>query len=146
MSQLLSELDGLDKETGEQNVISIFATNKPSVLDPAIINRASAIEVGVPSKQAKKEILQVHARNITLADDVEMDGLVEQMPEEYTGRDIEQISKQAAISSIYRIDDAQNAAVTMQDFLDSIQDLKEGNIGMEQDFLDSDEMHKEIFA
>lgn len=147
MSQLLSELDGLDKETGEQNVISIFATNKPSILDPAIINRASAIEVDVPSRRAKREILQVHTRNFALADDVNFDDLVDAMPEEYTGRDIEQICKQAAISAIYRDEDVQDIHVAMSDFRNALKDLKDGNIGMDTDYLASDDkVHKEIFA
>ncbi len=147
MSQLLSELDGLDKETGEQNVISIFATNKPSILDPAIINRCSAIEVDIPAPAAKKEILQVHTRGFTLSDDVDLRQVVDQMPEEYTGRDIEQICKQAAISAIYRGDEIEDTEVRMEDFLEAIQDLKDGNLGMGKDFLESEEeWHKEIFA
>jgi ATP-dependent 26S proteasome regulatory subunit len=147
MSQLLSELDGLDKETGEQNVISIFATNKPSILDPAIINRCSAIEVDIPGPEAKKEILQVHTRGFTLGDDVDLGQVVDQMPDEYTGRDIEQICKQSAISAIYRGDEIEDTEVRMEDFLEAIQDLKDGNLGMGKDFLEGEEeWHKEIFA
>jgi len=147
MSQLLSELDGLDKEAGEQNVISIFATNHPSILDPAIINRCSAIEVPVPDADAKEEILKVHTRGFNLGDDIDFSEVVQLMPEDYTGRDIEQICKQAAISAIYREEDLDNIEVTMQDFREAVQDLKEGNIGMQKDFLEEgDKVHEEIFA
>ncbi|MDY6771243.1 MAG: AAA family ATPase [Candidatus Nanohaloarchaea archaeon] len=147
MSQLLSELDGLDKESGEQNVISIFATNKPSILDPAIVNRCSAIEVDVPDAEAKKEILQVHTRGFELADGIDLDEVVAGMPNDYTGRDIEQICKQAAISALYRVDDISETTVTAEDFEEAIQDLKEGNLGMGKDFIEGEEeIHKEIFA
>ncbi|MFB6077318.1 MAG: AAA family ATPase, partial [Candidatus Nanohaloarchaea archaeon] len=64
MSQLLSELDGLDTEEGDRNVVSIFATNKPSVMDPAIINRCSALEVPVPDQDAKEDIFRIHTRRL----------------------------------------------------------------------------------
>ena len=147
MSQLLSEIDGLDKENGNQSVISIFATNKPSIIDPAIINRCSAIEVGLPDEEAMKEILQVHTRQFDISDDVHMDEIVKEMPEDVSGRDIEQIAKQAALSAIYSDDDMENIEVTRKDFMSAITDLKDGNIGMEKDFLSSENnLHEEIFA
>lgn len=146
MSQLLSELDGLDQEADGQHVISIFATNKPSIIDPAIINRCSAVEVDVPNAEAKEEILKVHTRQFDLSDDVDFARLAEDMPESYTGRDIEQISKQAAISAVYADESLEDIVVSMDDFRDALQDLKDGNIGMEKDFLGSEEIHEEIFA
>ncbi|MCJ7429047.1 MAG: AAA family ATPase [Candidatus Nanohaloarchaeota archaeon QJJ-5] len=146
MSQLLSELDGLDQASEGQHVISIFATNKPSIIDPAIVNRCSAVEVDVPGPEAKEEILQVHTRQFDLADDVDFGALVEEMPETYTGRDIEQICKQAAITAVYADQSLEDIVVRMDDFREALQDLKDGNIGMEKDFLGSEEIHEEIFA
>jgi len=146
MSQLLSELDGLDTEK-DSNVISIFATNKPDVMDPALLNRCSALEVPVPDDKAKKEILQVHTRMIELEDNVDLDIMASELEDDFTGRDIKQIVKQAAINSLERSSDVSNAKVSMADFQEAVQDLKEGNIGVEKDFLSREEMHpEEMFA
>ena len=146
MSQLLSELDGLDTAK-DSNVISIFATNKPDVMDPAILNRCSAIEVPVPDQKAKKEILQVHSRSLDLSDDVNLDLIATELEEDYTGRDIKQIVKQAALNSLDRVEDPGEAVVTMADFQEAIEDLREGNLGVEKDFL-AEESHApdEMFA
>lgn len=146
MSQLLSELDGLDKEDGEQNVVSIFATNKPGVLDPAIINRCSALEVPVPGRDAKVDIFKIHTRKIPVESDVDFEELVDEIEEEYTGRDIAQVCKQAAISALSRAAIVRDAVVTRQDFEEAIVDIKEGKIGMERDFLFDHEYPGEIFA
>lgn len=146
MSQLLSELDGLDKQE-DSNVISIFATNKPDVMDPALLNRCSAVEVPVPDKAAKEEILKVHTRKVELEEDVDLGFIASEMEDEYTGRDIKQIVKQAAINSLDRYGNSDEAKVGMQDFHDAIQDMEEGNVGVEKDFLSAEDMHPdEMFA
>lgn len=146
MSQLLSELDGLDTDENS-NVISVFATNKPDVMDPALLNRTSAVEVPVPNEEAKKEILQVHTRRIDLDTDVDLDLIADQLEESFTGRDIQQIVKQAAINSLDRHQDISEAKVGMEDFEEAITDLKEGNMGTEKDFLTEENFHPdEMFA
>lgn len=146
MSQLLSELDGLDSEN-DNNVISIFATNTPDIMDPALLNRTSAIEVPVPNDEAKKEILQVHSRRIDLGDDVDIDLIASELDDEFTGRDIQQVVRQAAVNALERIDDIDQASVNMEDFNDAIKDLREGNLGVEKDFLgDKDRHPDEMFA
>ena len=145
MSQLLSELDGLDSESS--NVVSIFATNKPDVMDPALLNRCSAIEVPVPDDEAKREILQVHTRQIDLDEDVDLELLAEQLDDGFTGRDIKQIVKQAAITALEGKENLSNAKVGMADFEEAVQDLKEGNLGVEKDFLaDENITPSEMFA
>ncbi len=146
MSQLLSELDGLDTEEGS-DVISIFATNKPDVMDPALLNRCSAIEVPVPTEEAKKEILQVHTRRLETEGDVDLDLISAELDEDFTGRDIKQIVKQSAINALDRSEDTSSARVSMADFEEAIQDLREGNIGLEKDFLAGEDIHpEEMFA
>jgi len=130
MSQLLSELDGLDSESS--NVVSIFATNKPDVMDPALLNRCSAIEVPVPDDEAKREILQVHTRQIDLKEDVDLELLAEQLDDNFTGRDIKQIVKQAAITALEGKEDLSDVKVSMADFEEAVKDLKEGNLGVEK--------------
>jgi len=146
MSQLLSELDGLDTEE-DGNVISIFASNTPDIMDPALLNRCSAIEVPVPNEEAKEEILKVHTRKIDLDDTVDLEELVEEMDDDFTGRDIKQIVRQASINSLDRHEDYSDAIVEMEDFREAIKDLKEGNMGVEKDFLGNKEVHPdEMFA
>jgi proteasome regulatory subunit len=145
MSQLLSELDGLDNED-DSNVISILATNKPDVMDPALLNRCNAIEVPVPSTEAKEEIFQVHTRKLDLDDGVDLGILAAEMEDDYTGRDIKQVVRQAAVNSLERTKDASEAEVQTEDFMTAIQELREGNIGMEKDFLSEEQTPREMFA
>jgi proteasome regulatory subunit len=145
MSQLLSELDGLDNED-DSNVISILATNKPDVMDPALLNRCNAIEVPVPSTEAKEEIFQVHTRKLDLDDGVNLGLLAAEMEDDYTGRDIKQVVRQAAVNSLERTDNASEAEVQTEDFMTAIQELREGNIGMEKDFLSEEQTPREMFA
>jgi len=145
MSQLLSELDGLDSEDG--SVISIFATNTPDIMDPALLNRTSAIEVPVPNAEAKEEILKVHTRRIDLSDDVDLGLVAAELDEDFTGRDIKQIVRQAAVDALERHEDVADAQVSMDDFREAVTDLKEGNVGVEKDFLSGEERHpEEMFA
>jgi proteasome regulatory subunit len=145
MSQLLSELDGLDSEAG--NVISIFASNTPDIIDPALLNRCSAIEVPVPNTEAKKEILKVHTRKMDISDDIDLAMIAEELDEEFTGRDIKQIAKQAAVNALDSSEDLDSAEVGMEEFKEAIQDLKDGNLGVEKDFLGNQETHPdEMFA
>ncbi len=145
MSQLLSELDGLDNKD-DSNVISILATNKPDVMDPALLNRCNAIEVPVPSTEAKEEIFQVHTRKLDLDDGVDLGILAAEMEDDYTGRDIKQVVRQAAVNSLERTEDASEAEVQTEDFMTAIQELREGNIGMEKDFLSEEQTPREMFA
>ena len=145
MSQLLSELDGLDSESG--NVISIFASNTPDIIDPALLNRTSAIEVPVPNREAKEEILKVHTRQMDIAGDIDLGMIAEELDEDFTGRDIKQIAKQAAVNAIDGSEDLDSAQVGMEEFKEAIQDLKEGNLGVEKDFLGNSKEHpNEMFA
>ena len=145
MSQLLSELDGLDSEDG--SVISIFATNTPDIMDPALLNRTSAIEVPVPNAEAKEEILKVHTRRIDIEDDVDLGIIAKELDEDFTGRDIKQIVRQASVNALERFEDVSEAKVSMDDFQEAITDLKEGNVGVEKDFLSGENRHpEEMFA
>ena len=146
MSQLLSELDGLDTEK-DSGVISIFATNTPDIMDPALLNRCSAIEVPVPDTESKEEILRIHTRRMKVADDVNYTAIAGQFEEGFTGRDIKQIAKQAAVNALEKNEDVSEAEIEMEDFESAIKDLKEGNMGVEKDFLSDGNIHpNEMFA
>jgi len=102
VAQLLSLMDGLD-ERGD--VIVIGATNRVDALDPALRRGGRfdrEIEVGVPDKAGRMEILQVHTRGMPLADDVDIEKYAENT-HGFVGADIEQLTKEAAMNALRRI-------------------------------------------
>ena len=102
VAQLLSLMDGLE-ERG--NVIVIGATNRPEAIDPALRRGGRfdrEIEVGVPDRDGRLEILQVHTRGMPLADDVNLDRLAEST-HGFVGADVESLTKEAAMNALRRI-------------------------------------------
>ena len=102
VSQLLTLMDGL-KSRGK--VIVIAATNRPNSLDPALRRPGRfdrEIEIGVPNKEGRKEILQIHTRGMPLAKDVDLDKLAE-ITYGYVGADLAAICKEAAMHALRRI-------------------------------------------
>jgi transitional endoplasmic reticulum ATPase len=102
VAQLLSLMDGLD-ERGE--VIVIGATNRVDALDPALRRGGRfdrEIEVGVPDKEGRTEILQVHTRGMPLADSVDIERYAENT-HGFVGADIEQLAKEAAMNALRRV-------------------------------------------
>jgi transitional endoplasmic reticulum ATPase len=102
VAQLLSLMDGLD-ERGE--VIVIGATNRVDAIDPALRRGGRfdrEIEVGVPDKDGREEILQVHTRGMPLSEKVDLEQYAENT-HGFVGADIEQLSKEAAMNALRRI-------------------------------------------
>ncbi|MFB6085571.1 MAG: CDC48 family AAA ATPase [Halodesulfurarchaeum sp.] len=102
VAQLLSLMDGLE-ERGD--VVVIAASNRVDAIDPALRRGGRfdrEIEVGVPDREGRKEILQVHTRGMPLADAVDIDEYAENT-HGYVGADIEQLSKEAAMNALRRI-------------------------------------------
>ncbi len=133
VAQLLTLMDGL-KERGR--VIVIGATNRPDAVDPALRRPGRfdrEIEIRPPDKRARKEILQVHVRNMPLADDVDLDKIAE-MTHGYTGADLAALAKEAAMSALRRFiksgridlnkpipaDVLKELKVTMADFIEAM--------------------------
>jgi len=87
VSQILTELDGLDSL---KDVVVIAATNRPDMVDPALM-RPGRIDrilyIPNPDKEAREAILAIHTRGMPLAEEIDMDKLAEQM-ENYSGADI----------------------------------------------------------
>ncbi len=107
VSQLLTLLDGL-KARGK--VIVIGATNRPNSIDPALRRPGRfdrEIEIGVPDRKARLEILQIHARNMPIDEKDNKDGrLIEELANithGYTGADIQSLAKEAAMKTLRRI-------------------------------------------
>ncbi len=99
VSQILTEMDGLEDL---HNVTVIAATNRPDILDPALLRPGRfdrLIYVPVPDKDARKEIFRIHLRGKPLAEDVNLDNLAEKT-EGYTGADIEAVCNEATMLAI----------------------------------------------
>ncbi len=99
VSQLLTLLDGMP---ARGQVIVLAATNRPDAIDPALRRPGRfdrEIEIGVPDRTARKEIMQIHTRNMPLSKDVEMDELAA-ITHGYTGADLSALAKEAAMVSL----------------------------------------------
>ena len=96
LNQLLVEMDGFGKNEG---VIVMAATNRPDILDPALLRPGRfdrQIHVGVPDVKGREEILKVHAKGKKLAEDVDL-GIVARATSGFTGADLSNLLNEAAI-------------------------------------------------
>lgn len=99
LNQLLVEMDGFSENSG---IIMIAATNRPDVLDPAILRPGRfdrQIEINAPDRMGRIEILKVHARNKKFTADVNFEYLAERTPG-FTGADLENILNEAALLAV----------------------------------------------
>ncbi|RLI03590.1 AAA family ATPase [Candidatus Bathyarchaeota archaeon] len=136
VSQLLALMDGL-KPRGR--VVVIGATNRPNALDPALRRPGRfdrEIEIGVPNKKGRLEILQIHIRGMPLADDVDLERIAS-ITHGFVGADIEALCKEAAIRALRRIipeidfekekipaEILNKISVTMNDFMEALRDVE----------------------
>jgi ATPases of the AAA+ class len=99
VTQLLTELDGIEKL---ENVVVIGATNRPDILDPALL-RPGRLErlvyVGPPEPAERLEILKIYTKKMPLAPDVDLSKLAD-MTEGYSGADLEMLCREAALSAL----------------------------------------------
>ncbi|HIP89444.1 MAG TPA: AAA family ATPase, partial [Thermococcus paralvinellae] len=101
INQLLTEMDGLEENSG---VVVIAATNRPDILDPALLRPGRfdrLILVPAPDEKARYEILKVHTRRMPLAEDVNLRELARKL-EGYTGADIAALAREAAMNALRR--------------------------------------------
>ena len=101
VAQLLALMDGLESRG---NVIVIGATNRVNALDPALRRPGRfdrEIEIGIPDKNGRYEILQIHTRGMPLAEDVNLNKLAE-ITHGYTGADIAALCREAAMKALRR--------------------------------------------
>ena len=102
VAQLLTLMDGL-KSRGQ--VVVIGATNRPDSLDPALRRPGRfdrEIEIGVPDSEERKEVLEIHTRNMPLADDVDLEKIAN-TTHGCVGADLESLCKEAAMRVVRRI-------------------------------------------
>ncbi|MDD3316560.1 MAG: CDC48 family AAA ATPase [Methanosarcina sp.] len=117
LNQLLSEMDGLEELRG---VVVIGATNRPDIIDPALLRPGrfdELILVPIPDKEARREIFKVHTSKMALAEDVDIEKLVS-MTEQYTGADIATVCKKAGRVALREKHHAKN--VKQRHFLKAI--------------------------
>ncbi|MEM3096061.1 MAG: CDC48 family AAA ATPase [Nitrososphaerota archaeon] len=135
VAQLLALMDGLE---GRGSVIVIGATNRPNALDPALRRPGRfdrEIEIGIPDKRGRTEILHIHTRGMPLAKDVIVEKLGE-ITRGYTGADLTALCREAAMKAIRRIlpnidfseekispEILNNLEVTMKDFIDAYKEI-----------------------
>jgi cell division protease FtsH len=99
LNQLLVEMDGIGENAG---IVMIAATNRPDVLDPALLRPGRfdrQITVSLPDRKGRKEILEVHARNKHLGPDIDLEALAKRTPG-FSGADLENVLNEAAILSV----------------------------------------------
>lgn len=110
LNQLLSEMDGFTENEG---IIIIAATNRPDVLDPALLRPGRfdrQVTVGKPDVREREEILNVHAKNKILSSSVNLKHIAERTPG-YSGADLENLLNEAALLAVRRNKDA----ITMEE-------------------------------
>jgi transitional endoplasmic reticulum ATPase len=99
ISQLLTEIDGIEPL---QNVLVIAATNRPDMLDPAVMRPGRfdrLIYVPAPSSDALREVFKIHTRSMPLAKDVDLSQLA-QAAQGYSGADVESVCREAAMHAL----------------------------------------------
>jgi cell division protease FtsH len=121
LNQLLAELDGFDPKTG---VVLLAATNRPEILDPALL-RAGRFDrqvlVDRPDKLGREQILAVHLKKVKLAPDVKPEQIAALTPG-FTGADLANLVNEAALLATRR----QGDSVTMDDFNNAIERIIAG--------------------
>ena len=121
LNQLLVELDGFDPSTG---LVLLAATNRPEILDPALL-RAGRFDrqvlVDRPDKAGRLQILQVHAKKVNLAPDVDLTQVAALTPG-FTGADLANLINEAALLATRRGAEA----VALRDFTEAIERLIAG--------------------
>jgi cell division protease FtsH len=96
LNQLLAELDGFEKNEG---VIVMAATNRPDILDPALTRPGRfdrQVTVNLPTSKARKAILEIHAKDKPMSDDIDLERLARNTPG-FSGADLENLLNEAAL-------------------------------------------------
>ena len=136
VAQLLTLMDGLS--SGKGDVVVIAATNREDAIDPALRRPGRfdrEIEIGIPGREGRKEILEVHLRGMPLTDDVSIDRLAS-MTHGFVGADLASLAREAAMKCLRRnikdfdldktvpIDLLAQLKVSMDDFVNALSDVE----------------------
>jgi transitional endoplasmic reticulum ATPase len=136
VAQLLALMDGLE---ARGQVVVIGATNRPDAIDPALRRPGRfdrEIEIGVPDREGRKEILEIHTRKMPLAEDVDLDALAD-LTNGFVGADLEALCKEAAMHALRRVipeidieaeeippEVLENLKVTKEDFMEALKNIE----------------------
>src|ERR671910_99276 len=136
VAQLLSLMDGM---SARGKVVVIGATNRINAIDPALRRPGRfdrEIEIGVPDRNGRLEVLQIHTRGMPIAKDVNLEKLAD-ISHGFVGADLQALAKEAAIRALRRVlpevdlssesipaDTLRKIIVTMQDFVDVIKEIE----------------------
>ena len=121
LNQILVEMDGFDTDT---NIILVAATNRPDILDPALLRPGRfdrRVMMDAPDRRGRHAILDVHVRGKPLASDVDLDVVAKQTPG-FSGADIENLVNEAAIMAARR----NRRAIGMDEFQEAIDRVRLG--------------------
>jgi len=116
LNQILVEMDGFDRDT---NVIVMAATNRPDILDPALLRPGRfdrRIVLELPDLREREEILKIHSRDKMLTDDINLKRMAERTPG-FSGADLANLVNEAAILAARR----NKKAISQSEFLESIE-------------------------
>ena len=118
LNQILTEMDGFESNIA---VIVLGATNRPEILDPALLRPGRfdrRVAVTAPDKNGRAQILRVHTRSLPLAGDVDLDRLAATTPG-MVGADLANLANEAALTAARR----NHERVTMADFTDALEKI-----------------------
>jgi transitional endoplasmic reticulum ATPase len=121
LNQLLAEMDGLEDL---KNVTVIAATNRPDMLDPALLRPGRfdrIILVDIPNAEGRKKIFEVHTKKVPLGKDVKIDELVK-LTEGFVGADVESFVRESSINALKRDKDVKQ--VDRADFIEALKMIK----------------------
>jgi cell division protease FtsH len=122
LNQVLTEMDGF---TGTENVIVLAATNRPEILDPALLRPGRfdrRLTISPPDQAGRRQILDVHVRGVPLADDVDLDAVASATPG-MVGAELANLINEAALQAARR----NHTAVHQADFTDALERIVLGS-------------------
>ena len=121
LMELLNQLDGFE-ELGKVKVI--MATNRPDVLDPALLRPGRLdrkVEIPLPNENSRNQILKIHASKLTKKDDIDYEAIVK-LSEDFNGADLRNVCTEAGMFAIRGNRDY----IIQEDFMKAVRKVKEG--------------------
>ncbi len=122
VNTILAEMDGLEEL---QSVVVVGATNRPTLVDPALLRPGrfdELVYVGTPDKPGREHILGIHTAKMPLADDVDL-GAIAAETERFTGADLEDVVRRAGLAALRRVG-GEVSAVERRDFDAALKDSR----------------------
>jgi len=122
VNTILAEMDGMEEL---QSIVVIGATNRPTLVDPALLRPGrfdELVYVGTPNAEGRAHILKIHTKDMPLADDVDLGAIAEQT-DRFTGADLEDVVRRAGLVAIRRAGE-EVKDVNASDFAEALEDSR----------------------